>query len=297
MRRWKPRSTLLMVLTVITAVTVCGAARASASHPNHLTPPEQSVGRLVLAQAFPENSRDAALEGRLSSFQRAVSKVAVSRCLRAAGLPGAPGQFPAGPLNLDFPNLSWIRRTDSTGFLISYKTPEDPASHMSTADRAKYEAALSSCEKSTLRADRLYVVENGRRILALASSWNRALNAIYASSAATRAGRSAEQCSAARGVSFHVSPGDDAAFYFDAVFSREERLLKARDNSRARHVDRSAADLFITCFGGYEHVLDRLRASKHTQLFKANPHEIARYERSASAAVVQLERQYRTVKL
>jgi hypothetical protein len=163
---------------------------------------------------------------------------------------------------------------------------------MSKSQRTKYNADLNRCAVAALSHNSLYAAENARYASVLVSDWDRTIEAIYASAPAVRVGRQAQQCSATHGFAFDPVNGGYAQGFFDAVFAEEQRLLSRREAAGARKLDRSAAHLFVHCFGSFEQLLNRMRASKHAQLFQADAAGIARYEHAAATAVVQLEQQY-----
>jgi hypothetical protein len=283
------RYVIVMLLPVVTVIGACGSQRFAT---RSTLEQEHAASRLLLAQAFPYDARTATMGERVTRFQRAVLRIAVSQCLRAARLPGPPGQFPLRGLNLDFPDMVLLRRTDSTGFLASYRTPYNPLARMSTSERAEYTSRLGSCTSISLRQDRLYEAEQNRHISFLVSKWGQTLAAVYGSMPAIRSGQHAKQCSARYGIAFRPVSQSYAQGFFGALFAKEQRLLSQRKASNARKLDHFAVHVFVRCFSSYELTLNSLRTAKYAQLVRADGAGIARYAQMAAGAVVQLEQRY-----
>lgn len=195
-------------------------------------------------------------------------------------------------MSLDFPDLSSLAHTDSTGFLIGYRAPYDPRSTMGTAEKNRYDRSLRRCSSTAQKHNGLDRAQNVRYLRALSDEWGQIIRASYESASAMREGRVAERCSVANGITFHAQDGLYADGYFETVFSEEQEQLDRNDAKAARQLDRLAARVFVRCFATYEQTLSTMRASQRARLFRLNRAEIARYTDAATTAIVKLEKQY-----
>jgi len=282
---------------VAVAVAACGSSSTVGKHGEQSGKKSQTVAPASMLPAlFPANAADHNAGMQFAQSETAATTVAVTACLKAAGLPGPPDQLPAEtPIPFPaFPDLAEVAKRGFLGFAISYKNPYNPGSHMGASERRAYKAGVRDCNKrfDRSRVGRL-IFGPSPSVASLENQWYGILAQIDASAPVLAAGRRAERCAAHHGFPFEPSRSDYVAGFLLVVQGKEAPLFSEKGaQAQAQSLDHRGALALVACFHGYESLRDKLRAKRRSEFFAEDALAIRKAEERYASMLNNLSKTY-----